>query len=68
MASYEQRHPFYKPLWRRVAIVAVIVFWLAVEWVNGERGLWLAIAVAFLVYAIYTFFLTFPKDDEPPKG
>ncbi len=27
----EQQHPFYKPLWRRVAIVAVIVFWLGFE-------------------------------------
>ena len=34
----EQQHPFYKPLWRRVVIVAVIVFWVGFEYYMGQRG------------------------------
>ena len=38
----------------------------------GQRGLWLALAVGMLVYAVYTFFLTWPKDeptdDARPKA
>ena len=59
----EQQHPFYKPLWRRVVIVAVIVFWVGFEFYMGQRGLWLALAVGMLIYAVYTFFLTWPKDE-----
>lgn len=62
MASKEQQHPFYKPLWRRVVIVAVIVSWLAFEIYKGSEGFWIAIAGAMLVYAVYTFFITWPKD------
>ncbi len=72
MRAREQQHPFYKPLWRRVAIVAVIVFWTGFEYYMGERGLWLAIAAGMLVYAVYIFFITWPKDtpegDAGPKA
>ena len=27
----EQGHPFYKPLWRRVVITAVVLFWFVFE-------------------------------------
>ncbi len=59
----EQQHPFYKPLWRRVAIVAVIVFWLGFEIYQESDGLWIGLAGAMLAYAVYTFFLTWPKDE-----
>jgi hypothetical protein len=66
MANREQQHPFYKPLWRRVALVASIVAWLAFELYMGSSGLWIALAGGMLAYAVYIFFITWPKDDEPP--
>jgi hypothetical protein len=68
MATREQQHPFYKPLWRRIVIVAVIVVWAGLEFYMGERGLWLWAAIGALVYAVYIFFLSWPKDDPPPQG
>jgi hypothetical protein len=65
MATPEQQHPFYKPLWRRVVMVAVIVAWVAFEFYKGDSGLWTTLAVGSLVYAVYTFFLTWPKDQPP---
>lgn len=61
--TYEQASPFYKPLWRRVAITAVVAAWLAFEIYKNE-ALWIAAASAMLAYAIWTFFLTWPK--TPP--
>ena len=65
MASKEQQHPFYKPLWRRVVIVIVIALWLAFVLYVGSGGIWLALGAGALAYAVYTFFITWPKDEEP---
>ncbi len=45
--TYEQTSPFYRPLWRRIAITAVVALWLAFE-IYNESGLWIAIAAAML--------------------
>lgn len=66
MATKEQQHPFYKPLWRRVLIVAVVAAWTVFEYVTGADGLWLALAGGMLAYSVYIFFITWPKDE--PKG
>jgi len=72
MFKDEQKHPFYKPLWVRVAIVVSIVLWLGFEIWQQNSGLWMAIAAAMLAYAVYTFFITYPGpqagDDEGPRG
>jgi|GEM_PF-546584 len=65
--TYEQSSPFYRPLWRRIAITAVVALWLAFE-IYNESGLWIAIAAAMLCYALWTFFLSWPKTpDNPPQ-
>ena len=58
----EQKHPFYKPLWRRIGIVVVIALWLGLELSRGSEWFWSALAGGMLIYAVYTFFLTWPKD------
>ena len=72
MFRNEQKHPFYKPLWRRVAMVVTIALWLAFEVYQQSSGLWIAVAGGMLVYAVYTFFITWPKDvpedDAAPRG
>ena len=76
MFKDEQKHPFYKPLWVRVAMVVSIVLWLGFEiWqANAGRGSgrWLALAAGMLGYAVYTFFPTWPNDgpgdDAAPRA
>ena len=64
--TYEQSSPFYRPLWRRVAITVVVALWLAFE-IYHNSGLWIGIAAAMLCYAVWTFFLSWPKTpDNPP--
>lgn len=63
----EQDSPFYRPLWRRIAITAVVALWLAFEIYNGS-GFWMVIAAAMLCYALWIFFLSWPKTpDNPPS-
>lgn len=70
----EQQHPFYKPVWVRIAIVAVISGWLLFEVFLVKSGMWMMIAGAALAYAVYMFFLAWPKqgsgssadDGSPP--
>lgn len=66
--SREQDHPFYKPLWVRIAVVVVCAAWSAFEIYTGNSGMFTAIAVGALAYAIYTFFITWPKDGNAPPG
>lgn len=53
--------PFYRPLWRRVAIVAVTGVWAVVESVYSGDMLWMALSVGLFVYSLWTFIITFPK-------
>lgn len=63
--TYEQASPFYRPLWVRVAITAFVAAWFAVETYYGN-SLWSAIAALMFGYAIWTFFLSWPK--TPPDN
>jgi hypothetical protein len=64
---HEQSSPFYRPLWRRIAITAVVALWLAFEIYHGS-GFWTVIAAAMLCYALWIFFLSWPKTpDNPPS-
>ena len=64
MFKDENKHPFYKPLWRRVAIVVAVAAWLGFEIYQGASGFWMAIAAGMLAYAVYTFFISWPKDNQ----
>jgi hypothetical protein len=50
-------HPFYKPKWRRLAIVAATASWALFELLFAKDGFWTAIAVAVWVYCLWTFLL-----------
>jgi hypothetical protein len=63
MFKDENKHPFYKPLWRRVVIVLSIAAWLGFEIYQAASGLWLAISAGMLAYAVYAFFIAWPKDN-----
>ncbi len=62
MFRADQNHPFYKPLWRRIAIVASTMGWIAFELLYGSSGFWLVLAAGTSAYCIWTFLITFPKE------
>ncbi len=52
------RHPFFRPVWRRVAVVIVLALWTVAELI-GANFYWAALAGGLLVYVLYVFFLDF---------
>lgn len=62
MAFGQHDHPFYRQLWRRVAIVVVAAAWAAME-LYARDGFWTVIAVAVLAYSVWAFLIIYPKPD-----
>ena len=54
---------WFGPLWRRIAIVAVLVVWSAMEWRGGEQ-FWGMMTLVVLAYAVWKLFLDFPNAAE----
>lgn len=55
---------FFRPLWRRIAVVAVSLGWAAVEFASGA-AFWGVLFGAVGLYCAHQFFVAFdPPDDE----
>ena len=61
---FDVQLPFFKPLWRRVAVTAFCLGWAAVELSTGAT-FWAILFGAIGVFCFHQFFLAFdPKDEE----
>jgi hypothetical protein len=56
---------FFRPLWRRIAVIALCAIWAGFELWHGEQ-LWIVITLGLTAYAVWAFLITFPK--EAPAG
>jgi hypothetical protein len=62
---FEVRHPFFRPLWRRVVVTAMCLAWALFE-LSNEAYAWAAIFGACGVHLFLQFFVKFdPADYEP---
>ncbi len=61
--ALDLRHPFFRPVWRRVVLVSVLVFWTVIEITQGNP-FWAVLVGGICAYASYVFFLAFELDDE----
>ena len=61
---FDLDHPFFKPLWLRVLVVAVALGWALVEFASGSP-FWGILFGAIGAYAAYKFFVDFNPRDEP---
>lgn len=59
-------HPFYRPLWRRVAIVVVTGAWAAFELLWAKDGFWTVLFGAVFVYSVWAFLINWK--DTPPQS
>ena len=55
---FDLNHPFFRPLWRRVAVVAVCLGWAGFELATGSP-LWAVIFGGLGLYAAWGFFFAF---------
>ncbi|MER8975253.1 MULTISPECIES: DUF3329 domain-containing protein [unclassified Mesorhizobium] len=64
----DSEHPFFRPLWRRVAVVAVCLVWSVIEFATGTP-FWGVIALGFAGYAVWQFFYPYkPADEDEPSA
>lgn len=62
MALRENDVNWWRPLWKRIAVVVFLSLWLAWEvFFTGEQ-LWMFLVGAALAYSLYNFFYAFPKE------
>ena len=62
------RSPWFRPLWRRVALTGALFVWAGVEayWLNNPGWFWMVLLVA--LYCLWHFFLTFDPQDFEDDG
>ncbi len=66
LKDYE--HPFFRPLWRRIVVVAVCAIWSVIEFATGTP-FWGVIALGFAGYAVWQFFYLYkPVEDAKPPA
>lgn len=61
MKLLDTDHPFFRPLWIRIAIVAVAAGWAGLEFWAGSFG-WGALVLAFAALGAWGFFVDFDPD------
>lgn len=70
MQILDPKHPFFKPLWRRVLTVVLPTAWGAVELANNALG-WALIFFAAAAYAAYELLIMYDRrveDSTPADG
>ncbi|NNU80851.1 DUF3329 domain-containing protein [Halovulum dunhuangense] len=63
MKFLDPGNPFYRPLWRRVVIVAVCLGWAAVEFSRGANA-WGALFLAAGLFAAWSLLIAWRPDDK----
>lgn len=58
----DQDHPFLRPLWRRVALVAFCAAWAIWEFYNAQ-GFWAMIALGMACYGAWIFLIAYKPSD-----
>ncbi|MBO6552778.1 MAG: DUF3329 domain-containing protein [Roseitalea sp.] len=65
MKFFDFDHPFFRPLWRRIATVGVTASWGIFEFLMGNH-FWGTLFVGIGALSFYGLFITFnPRDPEP---
>jgi len=60
-------HPFFRPLWRRIALVLVCLGWAGLEFYGGSHN-WGMIALGFAAYAAWQYLWLYkPPEDGAPE-
>ncbi len=59
-------HPFYRPLWRRVVLVAVTGLLAAYENFVVKDSMWMVLTAGVFIYAAWVFLIKWTDPDEKP--
>lgn len=59
-------HPFYRPLWRRVALVTVTGAWACYENFVVKDPMWMVLTAGVFVYAAWVFLIKWVDPADKP--
>lgn len=59
---------WFRPLWRRLAVVGFVLAWLLWEVLVSHDETWMMIVAALLAYAVWIFFIRYDADKGKPDG
>ena len=59
---------FFRPLWIRLLVTAVVAVWFALEAILSHDQLWMGITAVGVVYCVWNFFLRFPREPQGGSG
>ncbi len=62
MQLIDPAHPFYRPLWRRIVIVAVTAAWFGFEVLISRSQLWAVLAGALFAYTAWILLYTWKSE------
>ncbi len=65
--SFEVRHPFFRPFWRRAAVTCICFGWSMLEFINGAT-VWASLFGACGLYLFVQFFVRFDPAEYEDKG
>lgn len=63
-AMFDLQHPFFRQVWRRVAVVAICFAWAGVELASGAQ-IWAALFAAAGAWCVYQFFVIWTDPEDP---
>lgn len=68
MALNQKDADFFRPLWRRVVVTAVVAVWFGYEALFSRDPLWITITAVGLAYCVWNLFLRYPQNSagSPP--
>jgi hypothetical protein len=68
MALNQRDTDFFRPMWRRVVVTAVVAAWCAYEVFFSHDQLWITITAVGLVYCVWNLLLRYPQDPPGTTG
>ena len=57
-------HPFFDPLWRRIALIGLCVAWAGVEFYH-HKTVWGVLVLAITAQAAWSYLLKYKRTDAP---
>jgi hypothetical protein len=64
MQLIDPKHPFYRPLWRRIAIVGVCAAWFLFEILVSRDALFMPITAALVAYAAWVLLVGWKEPQD----
>ena len=64
---FDVSKPWYRPLWRRLAVAFVTLGWGAFEFANGNQG-WAVLFLAIGAWVVWSLLLTYRAPADEPHA